>query len=54
MAEADENKAVQTTHKQADDAQRRADGQAFDERMREFTADPPRAPRSAQERRGKR
>jgi hypothetical protein len=48
MAESSEEKAGRTKLAQQDDAQRRAEGQAFDERMKEFTADAPRPVRSDQ------
>lgn len=48
MTEAADDKPGRPRTAPQDDAQRRAEGQAFDERMKAFTADAPRAPRSDQ------
>ncbi len=54
MAEAGEEKAKQRKYTPADDARRRADGEAFDERMKEFAGAATRTVRSDQERRRRR
>ena len=54
MSEADEKKSAPIERNQPDDAERRADGEAFDERMKEFVGDPPRPVRPSRERRRKR
>ncbi len=48
MTETNEEKQARPRPAQQDDAQRRAEGQAFDERMKAFTADAPRPARSDQ------
>lgn len=54
MAQVQNEQVKPQGHTQADDDRRRAAGEAFDERMKEFTADPPRAPRPDPERRRRR
>lgn len=54
MAKTDDGNAKAREYSKEDDARRRADGEAFDNRMKEFSADAPRAARSDPERRRKR
>ena len=54
MPEPGDQKANQREQTHMDEASRRATGEAFDERMKEFTQDAPRAVRPDQKRRKRR